>query len=76
MNETVSEVTLVVRRWDKEAGLTEHTQVYPTLDALYSACLNAKDTDLIDRIIIRGQDEGGAERVVTFVFQSVTVSSV
>jgi hypothetical protein len=50
--------------------------VYPTLDALYSACLNAKDTDLIDRIIIRGEDEGGAERVVTFVFQSVTVSSV
>lgn len=76
MNETVSEVTLVLRRWDKESGLTEHEQVYPTLDALYSACLNAQDTDLIDRIIIRGQDDKGAERVVTFVFQSVTVTSI
>jgi hypothetical protein len=76
MNEIVSEVTLVLRRWDKESGLTEHEQVYPTLDALYSACLNAQDTDLIDRIIIRGQDDKGAERVVTFVFQSVTVTSI
>ncbi len=75
MDETVSEVTLVLRRWDKETGLTERTQVYPTLEALYSACLNAGDTDLIDRIIIRGQDTGGKERVVTFVFQSVTVSA-
>lgn len=75
MNEIVNEVTLVLRRWDKETGLTERTQVYPTLDALYSACLNVADTDLIDRIIIRGQDAVGKERVVTFVFQSVTVTA-
>ena len=75
MDETVRELTLVLRRWDKDTGLTERTQVYPTLAALYSACLNVDDTDLIDRIIIRGLDAGGKERVVTFVFQSVTVSA-
>jgi hypothetical protein len=74
MNETVSDVTLVFRNWDQHAGLTEHTQVHPTLEALYSACLTAKEADLIDRIIIRGHDANGHERIVTFVFQSVTVS--
>jgi hypothetical protein len=74
MNETVSEVTLVFRNWDRESGLTEHAQVHPSLEALYSACLTAKDTDLIDRIIIRGRDAAGRERVVTFMFQSVTIS--
>ena len=75
MNETVNEVTLILRRWDQESGLTEHTRVYPSLESLYSACLNVGDTDLIDRIIIRGQDGSGKERVLTFVFQSVTVDS-
>ena len=74
MNETVTNATLVFRTWDKESGLTEHTQMHPTLESLYSACLTAKDTDLIDRIIIRGHDAAGKERVVTFVFQSVTIS--
>jgi len=74
MNETVTDVTLVFRNWDQEAGLTEHAQVHPSLEALYSACLTAGDTDLIDRIILRGQDAEGHERIVTFVFQSVTIS--
>lgn len=74
MSETVTDVTLVFRNWDREAGLTEHTQVHPSLEALYTACLTAKDTDLIDRIILRGRDDAGKERIVTFVFQSVTVS--
>ncbi len=74
MDETVTDVTLVFRNWNREAGLTEHAQVHPSLEALYKACLTARDTDLIDRIIIRGHDAEGQERVVTFVFQSVTVS--
>jgi hypothetical protein len=74
MNETIHEVTLVLRRWDKESGLTEHTRVYPSIEALFSACLNVGDIDLVDRLIIRGNDGAGKERVVTFVFQSVTVS--
>lgn len=73
MAETISEVTLVLRRWDKESGLTEHSRVFPSLESLYSACLHVGDPDLIDRIIIRGCDETGKERILTFVFQSVTV---
>lgn len=74
MKETINDLTLVLRRWDKDSGLTEHTRVYPSLEALYSACLNMGDADLVDRLIIRGSDGAGKERVVTFVFQSVTVS--
>lgn len=74
MNETVSEVTLVFRNWNHESGLTEHAEVHPSLEALFSACLNAGDADLIDRIIIRGHDVQGHERIVTFMFQSVTIS--
>ena len=75
MSEIISDVTLVLRRWDKEAGLTEHLQVYPTLNSLYTACLTLPNTDLIDRLIIRGRDETGKERVLTFVFQSETRDS-
>jgi len=74
MEETVADVTLVYRNWNRESGLTERTQVHPSLDALYKACLNARDSDLIDRIVIRGRDSEGKEQVVTFVFQSVTIS--
>ena len=74
MKETVAEVTLVFRNWNRESGLTERTQLHPTLDSLFSACLKAGDADLIDRIVIRGQDDKGKEQVVTFVFQSVTIS--
>ncbi len=73
MTETVNEVTLILRRWDRESGLSEHARVYPSLDSLYSACLGVSDPDLIDRIIIRGRDDTGKERILTFVFQSVTV---
>ena len=75
MSATVNELTLVFHRWNKESGITEHAQVFPSLEALYDACLSAESTDLIDRVIISGQDGEGHERVITFVFQSVTVSS-
>jgi hypothetical protein len=74
MNETVSEVTLVYRNWNRESGLTERNQPHPTLDSLFKACLTAGDEELIDRVIIKGRDAEGKEQTVTFVFQSVTVS--
>ena len=73
MSEHVHEVTLVTRRWDKQSGLTEAEHVFPTLDALFSACLNVTGPDLIDRLTIRGRDANGKERTLNFVFQSVTV---
>lgn len=73
MNETVSEVTLIYRNWNREYGLTERNQPHPTLDSLFKACLTANDDDLIDRVVIKGKDAEGREQTVTFVFQSVTV---
>lgn len=73
MDERATEVTLILRSWNKQEGLTEHSRVYRSLGELYSACLNVEDPQLIDRIIIRGRGAADVERVLTFVFQSATV---
>jgi hypothetical protein len=36
--------------------------------------LQSSDPLLVDRVTIEGQDAEGAQRIVTLVFQSVTVS--
>lgn len=72
MADRVSDVTLILRQWSTEAGLVEHEHVYPSLDALYSACLHVHDPNLIDRIVISGFDAQNVKRDVTFVFQSIT----
>lgn len=73
MSEHLHEVKLVTRRWDRQSGLTETVHVFPTLDALFTACLKVTGPDLIDRLTIRGRDANGKERTLDFVFQSVTV---
>ncbi len=72
MSEKVYEVKLITRQWDRQTGLTETEHVFPTLDGLFSACLNLTHRELIDRLAIRGQDANGKERTLNFVFQSVT----
>jgi hypothetical protein len=69
----VSEGTLVVRQWGR-AGLTESPRTFHTLDELYAHCLKTDDPEVVDRIVIHGQDERGHPRTLTFVFQSMTVS--
>ena len=65
---------LVLRSWDRATGLTETPQPFSSLDELYTYCLAAGDPHLIDRIVIHGRDQQGYPRVVTFTFQSITVS--
>ncbi len=74
MASQVSECAMILRRWDREAGLIETPAAFGSLDELYALCLKTADPALIDRIIIRGHDEAGAPQVVTFVFQSITVT--
>jgi hypothetical protein len=74
MNPKVSEGTLVLREWGR-AGLTEASRSFHSLDELYAHCLTTEDPEVVDRIVIRGHDAGGHARVLTFVFQSMTVSS-
>lgn len=66
---------IVLRHWDQAAGLTETAQLFGSLDELYAHCLATTDPHLIDRIVIQGEDENGKLRLLTFVFQSITVSS-
>lgn len=71
----VIEGKIVLRQWHQGSGLTETPRVFHTLDELYAQCLTTANPDLIDRIVITGEDENGQPRVMTFVFQSITVSS-
>ena len=70
----VVEGELILRAWDRIAGLSETSASFSSLDELYAYCLSAGEPQLIDRIIIRGQDTQDHPRVLTFVFQSITVS--
>jgi hypothetical protein len=74
MPPTIHACTLIMRRWDKEAGLIETPAAFGSLDELYAMCLANTDPALIDRIILRGHNAEGAPQVVTFVFQSITVT--
>ncbi|RPJ03058.1 MAG: hypothetical protein EHM39_00365 [Chloroflexi bacterium] len=65
---------VIFRRWDRHAGLDETSRSFVTLDDLFELCLQANDPLLVDRVTIEGKDATGAPRVVTLVFQSVTVS--
>jgi hypothetical protein len=65
---------VIFRRWDRQSGLDETTVPFSTLDDLFALCLQADDPLLVDRVTIEGEDKTGAQRVVTLVFQSVTVS--
>ncbi len=74
MNSEVTDCTLILRRWDKEAGLIETSAHFASLEELYARCLATTDPALIDRIIIRGRDAKGVPQVATFIFQSITVT--
>lgn len=63
-----------VRQFEQGAGLAEHGTEFGSLEELYQACLAITAPQLVDRIVLRGQDERGHERTLTFVFQSMLVT--
>jgi hypothetical protein len=74
VDSVINDGTMILRRWDRDAGLTETPVSFGSLDELYALCLATIDPSVIDRIIIRGLNKEGAPQVVTFVFQSITVT--
>jgi len=74
MSAKVYNGTVIFRRWDRHTGLDETSSTFLTLDDLFALCLQANDPLLVDRVTIEGEDEDGTPRIVTLVFQSVTVS--
>ena len=73
MQAKVTEGTIVLRQWGR-TGLTETPKTFHSLDELYAYCLGTTDPEVVDRIVIHGRDEHGQPRVLTFVFQSITVT--
>ncbi len=71
----VTEGHIVLRRWSRSAGLTEKPLTFASLEELYDYCIGVADPDLVDRVVINGFDAQGQPRILTFVFQSITVSS-
>lgn len=65
---------VIFRRWDKHTGLDETEMAFSSLNDLFELCLQTNDPLLVDRVVIEGQDEEGTVRIVTLVFQSVTVT--
>ena len=69
---SVENGTIILREWESSDGLTETEHSFATIDELFSLCLDAGDPQLVDRILLRGTDENGALRTITFGFQSLT----
>lgn len=76
MSAQVTQGEIVLRRWSRIDGLTEKPQPFASLEELYAYCIGVADPDLVDRVVIHGTDSSGKPRVLTFVFQSITVSSI
>jgi len=75
MSAKVQNGVVIFRRWDRHVGLDETSMSFSTLDDLFDLCLQTDEPLLVDRVTIEGRDATGAWRVVTLVFQSVTVSN-
>lgn len=74
MKAKVQQGRIVFRQLTEKSGLEESSQNFQSLDELFQRVLSAKEPLLVDRISIQGFDENGNERVVSFVFQSITIS--
>jgi hypothetical protein len=74
MSPAIQDCTMIRRRWDKAVGLIETPEAFASLEELYTLCLATTDPALIDRIIIRGRNAEGTPQIVTFIFQSITVT--
>lgn len=66
--------TMIYRKIQEEGGLQETKQSFHSLDELFTLALEAKEPFLVDRIVINGEDQNASRRLLTFVFQSITVS--
>lgn len=74
MNASVYQGTIVFRQLSDKTGLEETQQHFTSLEELFHTVLNTAEPYLVDRISIEGMDEQGHERVVRFVFQSMSIS--
>ena len=71
MPQRVTGGRIIFRSWDNTTGLNEGERTFTSLDELFELCLRVQDPSLVDRIILRGVDDQGEVRSLTFSFQSL-----
>jgi|RhiMetdeSRZDD1v2_1073273.scaffolds.fasta_scaffold21165_8 hypothetical protein len=64
---------VVYRTWTEDEGLHESEAEFHTLEELYSRCLGAANSNVINRLVLTGEDERGEARSVIFTFRAMTV---
>ncbi len=63
--------TLVLRSLTAGSGITETSLPITTLEELFTECVTKAEPQLIERLLIAGQDAQGRPRLLSFTFQSV-----
>lgn len=66
---------VIFRQWDNKTGLQEIETSFSSLSELFDLCSQARAPQLVDRVVIEGEDSTGAARVLSLAFQSVTVAN-
>ena len=68
----VDQGKVIYRLWAKGKGLEESEKAFRSLDELFELCVSAENPDLVDRIVLEGNDQQGSRRTLVFTFQSST----
>ena len=66
--------TVVSHRWDPIQGLVERETAFDSIDQLFDYCLQIRPGETVDRVMLDGEDQTGAQRRLILAFQSATVS--
>jgi len=66
--------TVIFHRWDPMQGLVEQEIAFNSIDELFDYCLAIRAGETVDRVMLDGIDQNGAQRRLTLAFQSATVS--
>jgi hypothetical protein len=68
--------SIIFHHWDPVQGLVEREIAFDSIDALFSRCLEIRPGETVNRVVLDGLDESGAQRRLTLAFQAATVSEL
>ena len=64
--------TVVYLQWTPDAGLTQTSAPFTSLDELFAMCLASGSKGHVEEVFIQGSDPDGYTRQVTLVFRSAS----
>ncbi len=74
MSVKVEKGKIIFRQWDNIVGLQETEVPFRSVEDLFELCLEVSDPRMVERVVIEGEDDRGKPHVITFVFQSLTIT--